>query len=140
MHMLLPSSTELNPSFTPFLDNEKLSWFKETLLAKHDELVRKRTEIKKNIRSLKIKHADMMDQSILMNSIEKEIDFSRRCDILISQVEKALERIENGGFGYCELTGEAIDLRRLEVQPWATLSIKALEEVEKTHKSRWCTP
>jgi DnaK suppressor protein len=140
MHMLLPSSTDMNPSFTPFLDNEKLRWFREKLLAKHEELLRKRTEMKKNIRSLKMKHADMMDQSILMNSIEKEIYFSRRCDILISQVEKALERIENGGFGYCELTGEAIDVRRLEVQPWATLSIKALEEIEKTHKNRWCTP
>jgi DnaK suppressor protein len=66
-----------------------------------------------------------------MNSIENEIDFSRRCDALISQVEKALERIESGEFGYCELTGEPIDVRRLEVQPWATLSIKALEEIEK---------
>jgi DnaK suppressor protein len=78
-----------------------------------------------------MKHADVVDQSILMSSIEKEIDFSRRCDVLITQIERALERIEEGGFGYCELTGEPIDERRLAVQPWATLSIKALEEIEK---------
>ncbi|MFO7913596.1 MAG: TraR/DksA family transcriptional regulator [Desulfotignum sp.] len=131
MNSLLPSSTDMNHIFIPCLDNEKLSLFKEKLLAKQQELVRKRTDIKKNIRSLKMKHADVVDQSILMSNIEKEIDFSRRCDVLITQIERALERIEDGGFGYCELTGEPIDERRLEVLPWATLSIKALEEIEK---------
>jgi DnaK suppressor protein len=131
MKRLLPSSTDMNNAFIPCLDNEKLSLFKQKLLAKQQELVQKRSDIKKNIRSLKMKHADVVDQSILMSSIEKEIDFSRRCDELISQIERALERIEEGGFGYCELTGEPIDVRRLEVQPWATLSIKALEALEK---------
>ncbi|HKL00849.1 MAG TPA: TraR/DksA family transcriptional regulator [Desulfotignum sp.] len=133
MNALLPSSTEMNHTFIPFLDNEKLARFKEKLLAKQAELVRKRSDIKKNIRSLKMKHADVLDQSILMNSIENEIDFSRRCDVMITQIERALERIETGEFGYCELTGEPIDIRRLEVQPWATLSIKALEKLEKKH-------
>jgi DnaK suppressor protein len=131
MNRLLPSSTDMNDAFIPCLDNEKLSLFKQKLLTKQQELVQKRSDIKKNIRSLKMKHADVVDQSILMNSIEKEIDFSRRCDVLITQIERALERIEEGGFGYCELTGEPIDARRLEVQPWATLSIKALEALEK---------
>ena len=121
----------LLPSVPPFLDNEKLSGFREKLLDKHAELIRKRSDIKNKIRSLKVKHADMVDQSILMGSIENELRYSRRCDDLIAQIEKALERIENGEFGYCELTGEPIDLRRLEVQPWATLSIKALEGIEK---------
>jgi DnaK suppressor protein len=136
MNQLISSPTKLPPAFISFLDNEKLSWFREKLLAKQEELIRKRSDIKKKIRSLKIKHADLLDQSILMNSIENEIDFSRRLDMLISQVEKALARIESGEFGYCELTGEPIDVRRLEAQPWATLSIKALEELEKSHDNR----
>jgi DnaK suppressor protein len=131
MKPLIASTTELPPPFIPFLDDEKLSWFREKLLDKQEELIQKRSDIKKKIRSLKMKHADLLDQSILMNSIESEIDFSQRCDVLISQVEKALARMETGEFGYCELTGEPIDLRRLEVQPWATLSIKALEKLEK---------
>ncbi len=131
MNSLISSSSQMEQTFIPFLDSEKLSWFREKLLAKQKELILKRSDIKKNIRSLKMKHADVVDQSILMSSIEKEIDFSQRCDIFIAQIEKALERIENGTFGYCEFTGEPIDLRRLEVQPWATLSIKALEEIEK---------
>lgn len=136
MNTLLPSSTNFSPSIPPFLDNDQLDWFRKQLLAKQGELVRKRSEIKTKIRSLKMKHADLVDQSILMGSIENEILYSRRCDDLIAQIEKALERIENGEFGYCELTGEPIDVRRLEVQPWATLSIKALEDIEKKHDSR----
>jgi DnaK suppressor protein len=126
----------LLPSFTPFLDNDKLGWFREQLLAKYAELVRKRSDIKNKIRSLKMKHADLVDQSILMGSIENEIRYSRRCDDLIAQIEKALEKIETGEFGYCEVTGDPIDIRRLEVQPWATLSIKALEGIEKKNDGR----
>jgi DnaK suppressor protein len=136
MNTLVPSSTHFSPSITAFLDNDKLDWFRKQLLAKQGELVRKRSEIKTKIRSLKMRHADLVDQSILMGCIENEILHSRRCDDLISQIEKALERIENGEFGYCELTGDPIDVRRLEVQPWATLSIKALEDIEKKHDSR----
>jgi DnaK suppressor protein len=136
MKTLLPSSTNFSPSIPPFLDNEKLCRFKEQLLTKQVELVRKRSEIKTKIRSLKMKHADLVDQSILMGCIDNEILHSQRCDDLIAQIEKALERIENGEFGYCELTGDPIDIRRLEVQPWATLSIKALENIEKKHDSR----
>jgi DnaK suppressor protein len=136
MNTLLPSSTNFSPSIPPFLDNDKLDWFRKQLLTKQVELVRKRAEIKTKIRSLKMKHADLVDQSILMGCIENEILYSRRCDDLISQIEKALERIENGEFGYCELTGDPIDIRRLEVQPWATLSIKALEDIEKKHDRR----
>jgi DnaK suppressor protein len=136
MNRLLPSSTSFSPSIPPFLDNDKLGWFRERLLAKQVELVRKRSEIKTKIRSLKMKHADLVDQSILMGCIDNEILYSRRCDDLIAQIEKALERIETGEFGYCELTGDPIDIRRLEVQPWATLSIKALEHIEKKHDSR----
>ncbi len=131
MNRLISSTKEVPSPFIPFLDKEKLFWFREQLLAKQEELIRKRSDIKKKIRSLKMKHADELDQSILMRSIENEINFSRRCDALISQIEKALERIESGEFGYCELTGEPIDVRRLAVQPWATLSIEALEEIEK---------
>ncbi len=136
MNTLLPSSTNFSPSFTPFLDNDKLVWFREQLLSKYAELIRKRTDIKNKIRSLKVKNADLVDQSILMGCIENEILHSRRCNDLIAQIEKALERIENGEFGYCELTGDPIDVRRLEVQPWATLSIKALEGIEKRHDNR----
>ncbi len=136
MNALLPSSTKYSPSLPPYLDNDQLGWFREQLLSKHTELVRKRTDIKNKIRSLKMKHADLVDQSILMGCIENEILHSRRCDDLITQIERALERIENGEFGYCELTGDPIDVRRLQVQPWATLSIKALEDIEKKHDTR----
>ncbi len=56
---------------------------------------------------------------------------------LISKIDQALERIENGTYGYCEETGEPITLRRLEARPIATLSIEAQERherMERTHR------
>ena len=49
---------------------------------------------------------------------------------MIVQVDHALARIDAGSFGYCELTGDEIGLPRLEAIPFATMSIKALEEFE----------
>ena len=119
----------------PYLDSAQLGRFKEKLEARRRETARKLSRTKDRIRSLKMDNADILDQSALMQDIEQEIDFSRRYDDLLGQIDKALERIDDGTFGYCELTGEEIGLKRLEVQPWATLSIKALEEVEKANRS-----
>ena len=53
---------------------------------------------------------------------------------LLSKIDAALQRIENGSYGYCEETGEPIGLNRLIARPIATLSIEAQEEHEKNEK------
>lgn len=55
--------------------------------------------------------------------------FERHSDMMV-QVNRALVRIDDGSFGYCELTGDEIGLRRLEAIPFVGISIKALEEFE----------
>jgi DnaK suppressor protein len=64
-----------------------------------------------------------MDLALEVKSFERHSD-------MIVQVDRALARIDDGSFGYCELTGDKIGLRRLEAIPFTTLSIKALEEFE----------
>ena len=57
---------------------------------------------------------------------------------LISKIESALQRIEEGTYGYCEETDEPISLKRLEASPIATLSLEAQERhelMERTHRS-----
>jgi len=55
---------------------------------------------------------------------------------LISKIDEALERIEDGSYGYCEETNEPISLRRLEARPIATLSIEAQERHERMERTR----
>ena len=55
---------------------------------------------------------------------------------MISKIDEALAKIKDGTYGYCEDTGEPIDLRRLEARPTATLSIQAQERHEKMEKTQ----
>jgi DnaK suppressor protein len=53
---------------------------------------------------------------------------------LISKIDQALQRVENGTYGYCEETGEPIGLKRLEARPIATLSLEAQERHERMER------
>ena len=53
---------------------------------------------------------------------------------LISKIEAALQRIDNGTYGYCEETGDPISLKRLDARPIATLSIEAQERHERRER------
>ena len=55
---------------------------------------------------------------------------------LISKIDEALERLENGSYGYCEETDEPIGLKRLEARPIATLSVEAQERHERLERTR----
>jgi len=55
---------------------------------------------------------------------------------LISKIDKAIKRIENGTYGYCEETGDPIRLGRLDARPIATLSIEAQEMHERGERAR----
>ena len=55
---------------------------------------------------------------------------------LISKIDQALTRIDDGSYGYCEDTGEPIGIKRLEARPIATLSIEAQERHEKMEKTQ----
>jgi DnaK suppressor protein len=50
---------------------------------------------------------------------------------LLRQIDRALEKIEDGTYGYCDVTGEEIPLPRLEAVPYATMTVKAQEKLEK---------
>ena len=88
-------------------------------------------QIKNDLKKMQFENADIVDRSNLIAARERAIDFSTRYGQIIRQIDQALARIEDGSFGYCELTGEEIGLKRLDVQPWTNLSIHALEEIER---------
>ena len=78
--------------------------------------------------------ADIIDQASSYTEKNVEMRAINRQIKLISKIESALKRIENGTYGFCDETGEPIGLKRLIARPVATLSIAAQEKHEKEEK------
>ena len=78
--------------------------------------------------------ADMVDQASSYTEKNVEMRAINRQIKLISKIDSALKRIQNGTYGFCEDTGEPIGLKRLMARPVATLSIAAQEKHEKEEK------
>ena len=78
--------------------------------------------------------ADIVDQASSYTEKNVEMKAINRQIKLISKIEQALKRIENGTYGFCEETGEPIGLKRLMARPVATLSIEAQERHERDEK------
>ena len=78
---------------------------------------------------------DEIDRASLEADKSLDLRTKDRARKLISKIDEALDRIEDGTYGYCEETGEPIGLERLEARPIATLSIEAQERHERMEKT-----
>ena len=81
-----------------------------------------------------ISSADIIDQASSQTEKTVEMRTLTRQIKLLSKINKAIKRIEDNTYGYCEDTGEPIGLKRLIARPIATLSIEAQEKHEKNEK------
>ena len=112
-----------------------LAYFKQKLLDWKAELVKTNNEALYNS-SLddNSASADIVDQASSYTEKNVEMRAINRQIKLISKIDAALKRIEDGTYGYCKETGEPISLKRLMARPVATLSITAQEKHEKEEK------
>jgi DnaK suppressor protein len=81
-----------------------------------------------------VQHPDIADRASTETDRSIELRARDRQRKLISKIDSALRRIEDGTYGYCEETGEPISLKRLDARPIATLSIEAQERHERREK------
>ena len=81
-----------------------------------------------------ISSADIIDQASSQTEKTVEMRTLNRQMKLLSKINKAIKKIDNDTYGYCEETGEQIGLKRLIARPIATLSIEAQEKHEKNEK------
>ena len=79
--------------------------------------------------------ADIVDRASAESDKALELRTRDRQRKLISKIDAAIRRIEDGSYGYCEMTGEPIALGRLEARPTATLSLEAQEAHERNEKT-----
>ena len=129
----------LPPEYRPSSDEEfmnplQLEYFRQKLLKWRSELLREAGETLNSMGQGGIVEADLTDRASVETDRALELRTRDRARKLISKIDQALERVENGTYGYCEETGEPIGLRRLEARPIATLSIEAQERHERMER------
>jgi DnaK suppressor protein len=118
----------------PYMNEQQREHFRRRLLAWRDEILRGSSQTLRQLKEEENRLADMSDWA----SFETERNFQLRARDrerkLLSKIDEALRRIEDGSYGYCEETQEPIGLKRLEARPIATLSIEAQERHERREK------
>ena len=110
-----------------YFTKKLISWRKEIVKSNNDNVVL--SNLDDNVAS-----ADIVDQASSYTEKTVEIRASNRRRKLINKIDRALKRLKDGTYGYCEDTGEPIGLKRLIARPIATLCIEAQEKHEKEEK------
>jgi len=121
----------------PFMNPMQQEYFRQKLLAWKADLLRESNETLSHLQEESLSEPDIADRATKETDRALELRTRDRERKLISKIDEALRRIENGTYGYCEETGEPIGLRRLEARPIATLSLEAQERherMERTHR------
>tara|TARA_X000000368_G_C22657984_1_gene548351 strand:+ start:151 stop:558 length:408 start_codon:yes stop_codon:yes gene_type:complete len=117
-----------------FMNAKMRNYFKQKLLDWKNELLKESSQTLNNLQSDNEAKADITDRASEEIDRSFELRTRDRERKLINKINAALQRIEDGSYGYCEETGEPIGLKRLEARPVATLSIEAQEMHEKAEK------
>jgi DnaK suppressor protein len=136
MKPLLPPDYRPNDD-EPFMNPMQREYFRQKLLAWRSELLQESTETLQHLQEESLAEPDIADRASLETDRSLELRTRDRERKLISKIDDALRRIDDGTYGYCEETSEPISLRRLEARPIATLSLEAQERherMERTHR------
>lgn len=123
-----PSSDEefMNPLQLEYFRRKLLDWKKEILSESENTLA--------GLQKEPLREPDMNDRASSETDWSIELRTRDRQRKLISKIDAALRRIDEGEYGYCEVTGEPISLGRLEARPIATMTLEAQERHERQEK------
>ncbi|MBI1406125.1 MAG: RNA polymerase-binding protein DksA [Caulobacter sp.] len=117
-----------------FMNERQREYFKKKLLAWREDLLRESRETVAVLQKETENHPDLADRASSETDRALELRTRDRQRKLISKIEEAMRRIEDGSYGYCEETGEPIGLARLDARPIATLSLEAQERHERRER------
>jgi DnaK suppressor protein len=118
----------------PFMNERQLEYFRNKLLDWKDDILRESRETVTHLQSETENHPDLADRASSETDRALELRTRDRQRKLISKIDEALRRIDEGAYGYCEETGEPIGLARLEARPIATLGVEAQERHERRER------
>jgi DnaK suppressor protein len=117
-----------------FMNERQLEYFKLKLLNWKEEILRESRETVTHLQAETENHPDLADRASSETDRALELRTRDRQRKLIGKIDDALRRIEDGVYGFCEETGEPINLARLEARPIATLSLEAQERHERRER------
>lgn len=118
----------------PFMNDRQLEYFRRKLIIWKQELIDQSAETLDNLTESARNVPDLADRASEETDRALELRTRDRQRKLISKIDAALRRIESGEYGYCEMTGEPISLKRLDARPIATMTLEAQEKHERREK------
>ncbi len=137
VHMKGKSETNYRPSENETYMNERQrQYFRDKLMRWREDLLAESRETVAKMSQGRQYHADPTDRAAQEAETSFELRTRDRHRKLIDKIEYALNRIEEGTYGYCEVTGEPIGVKRLDARPIATLSLEAQQAHEENERRR----
>jgi DnaK suppressor protein len=118
----------------PFMNERQLEYFRRKLLVWKQELQEQSSETIGNLQDSGRNVPDIADRASEETDRALELRTRDRQRKLVSKIDAALRRIDNGEYGYCEMTGEPISLKRLDARPIAIMTLEAQERHERREK------
>ena len=117
-----------------FMNPKQIEYFKNLLLAWKKDLLRESSNTLDHLKEESSNKPDDADRATIESERSLELRARDRERKLLNKIDKALRKIEEGTYGYCEETNQPISIARLKARPIATLSIEAQEMHEKFEK------
>ena len=131
--------TKLPKNYKPtqkekFMNAKMKEYFRQKLVSWKNDLLKESSQTLSNLQNENEAKPDITDRASEEIDRSFELRTRDRERKLINKIDAALQRIEDGSYGYCDETGDPISIKRLEARPVATLSLEAQEIHEKAEK------
>ncbi len=117
-----------------FMSAKQLEYFRNKLLAWKDAILRESADTLVTLQNESLREPDVTDRASSETDWSLELRTRDRQRKLVAKIDAAVRRIDEGEYGYCEVTGEPIALARLEARPIATMTVEAQERHERNEK------
>ena len=118
----------------PFMNDRQVKYFRRKLIAWKNDLLTETRETIEGLQDSTRNIPDIADRASEETDRALELRTRDRQRKLVSKIDAALRRIDEGEYGYCDVTGEPISLKRLDARPIATMSLEAQERHERREK------
>jgi DnaK suppressor protein len=118
----------------PFMNERQLEYFRRKLHTWKGEILRESHDTIEGMKDATRNIPDIADRASEETDRALELRTRDRQRKLVAKIDAALRRIDEGEYGYCEITGEPISLKRLDARPIATMTLEAQERHERREK------